>query len=166
MGREDTVQRTCDLRLSCPLFLQQRTKAHLEEPCEVVSRRAMGGAMSMLVEVFTVKAELLGLRRLFRGPYRGPICVIEVVGAELKPSANRGKACSLYPEALLRLAPGCATRRAPEPLIQYVKPLTLQHAGCLDWRSPFGLLSKGLPDLRVEWTHGSVSGETQVEEHG
>jgi len=67
---------------------------------------------------------LLGLRRLFRQPYSGPICVIEIVGVELKPSANCG----------------------------------------LDWRSPFGMLANGLPDLRVEWTHGSVSGETQVEE--
>ena len=37
----------------------------------------------------------LGLGRLFRKPYRGPICVIEIVGAELKPKANRGTACSL-----------------------------------------------------------------------
>lgn len=66
----------------------------------------------------------LGLRRLFRRPYRGPICVIEIVGAELKPIANRG----------------------------------------LDWRSRFGLISKGTPDLRVEWKHGSASGETQIEE--
>ena len=43
-----------------------------------------------------------------------------------------------------------------------MKPPTLQHAGGLDWRSPFGMLANGLPDLRVEWTHGSVSGETQV----
>ena len=40
---------------------------------------------------------LLGLRRLFRQPYSGPICVIEIVGVELKPSANCGTACSLYP---------------------------------------------------------------------
>lgn len=66
----------------------------------------------------------LGLRRLFRRPYKGPICVIEIVGAELKPVGNRG----------------------------------------LDWRSPFGRLSKGMPDLRVEWKHGSASGDTQVEE--
>ena len=39
----------------------------------------------------------LGLRRLFRKPYRGPICVIEIVGAELKPIANRGTARSLGP---------------------------------------------------------------------
>ena len=38
----------------------------------------------------------LGLRRLFRKPYRGPICVIEIVGAELKPIANRGTARSNY----------------------------------------------------------------------
>ena len=40
----------------------------------------------------------------------------------------------------------------------------LRHAGGLDWRSPLGLLSKGTPDLRVEWKHGSASGDTQVEE--
>lgn len=34
-----------------------------------------------------------GLRRLFRRPYRGPICVIEIIGAELNPRANRGIAC-------------------------------------------------------------------------
>ena len=39
----------------------------------------------------------LGLRRLFRKPYRGPICVIEIVGAEMKPIANRGTARSLGP---------------------------------------------------------------------
>ena len=41
---------------------------------------------------------------------------------------------------------------------------TLRHAGGLDWRSPFGLLSKGMPDLRVEWKHGSASGDTQVDD--
>ena len=40
-----------------------------------------------------------GLRRLFRRPYRGPICVIEVVGAELTPRANGGTACPLYTAA-------------------------------------------------------------------
>ena len=39
----------------------------------------------------------------------------------------------------------------------------LRHAG-FDWRSPLGLLSKGTPDLRVEWKHGSASGDTQVED--
>ena len=34
-----------------------------------------------------------GLRRLFRRPYHGPICVIEIIGAELNPRANRGIAC-------------------------------------------------------------------------
>ena len=34
----------------------------------------------------------LGLRRLFRRPYRGPICVIEIIGAELMPISNRGTA--------------------------------------------------------------------------
>ena len=34
----------------------------------------------------------LGLRRLFRRPYRGPICVIEIIGAELTPIANSGTA--------------------------------------------------------------------------
>ena len=38
----------------------------------------------------------LGLRRLFRRPYRGPICVIEIIGAELTPIANSGTARSLY----------------------------------------------------------------------
>ena len=41
----------------------------------------------------------LGLRRLFRRPYRGPICVIEIIGAELTPIANSGTARSLYPSA-------------------------------------------------------------------
>ena len=36
----------------------------------------------------------LGLRRLFRRPYRGPICVIEIIGAELTPIANSGTARS------------------------------------------------------------------------
>ena len=44
----------------------------------------------------------LGLRRLFRRPYRGPICVIEIVGAELKPIANRGTARSLGPRGPAR----------------------------------------------------------------
>ena len=41
----------------------------------------------------------LGLRRLFRKPYRGSICVIEIVGAELTPIANCATARSLYPVA-------------------------------------------------------------------
>ena len=61
----------------------------------------------------------LGLRRLFRRPYKGPICVIEIVGAELKPVANRGTARSLYPVALPPLSV-CSwlrshLRRAAEP---------------------------------------------------
>merc|ERR1740124_1567546 len=81
----------------------------------------LGSAACFDVDIAPPK---LGLRRLFRRPYRGPICIIEIIGAELTPIANSG----------------------------------------LDWRSPFGLLSKGTPDLRVEWTHGSASGDTQVEE--
>ena len=69
---------------------------------------------------------LLGLRRLFRQPYSGPICVIEIVGVELKPSANCGTACSLYPAAP-RPSVCCATRRASEPPNLCVKPPTLQH---------------------------------------
>ena len=46
-------------------------------------------------------ASCFDLRRLFRQPYRGPICVIEIIGAELTPIANRGIARSLYPSALL-----------------------------------------------------------------
>ena len=42
----------------------------------------------------------LGLRRLFRKPYRGSICVIEIVGAELTPIANCATARSLDPVAL------------------------------------------------------------------
>ena len=106
-----------------------------------------------------------GLRRLFRRPYRGPICVIEIIGAELNPRANRGTACPINraPSHVLSLASGCATRRACEPLTQHVLAAdSATRTGGLDWRSPFGLLAKGMPDLRVEWTHGSVSGETQV----
>ena len=33
----------------------------------------------------------------------------------------------------------------------------------LDWSSPFGVISTGEPDLRVEWRHGSSWGETHVE---
>uniref|UniRef100_A0A7S0HMQ7 C2 domain-containing protein n=1 Tax=Phaeocystis antarctica TaxID=33657 RepID=A0A7S0HMQ7_9EUKA len=33
-----------------------------------------------------------------------------------------------------------------------------------DWKDPFGgIISDGRPDLRVTWTHGSTSGETQTE---
>ena len=67
----------------------------------------------------------LGLRRLFRRPYKGPICVIEIVGAELKPVGNRGTARSLYPVALPPLrqcAPGCAPT-LDEPL-SHTKPST------------------------------------------
>ena len=67
----------------------------------------------------------LGLRRLFRRPYKGPICVIEIVGAELKPVANRGTARSLHPVALPpapQCAPGCAPT-LDEPL-SHTKPST------------------------------------------
>ena len=60
-----------------------------------------------------IAAPKLGLRRLFRKPYRGPICVIEIVGAELTPIANCATARSLYPVAQprpLSLAPGCVAR--------------------------------------------------------
>ena len=73
----------------------------------------------------------LGLRRLFRRPYRGPICVIEIIGAELNPRANRGTACPINraPSHVLSLASGCATRRACEPLTQHVLAAdSLQHA--------------------------------------
>ena len=72
-----------------------------------------------------------GLRRLFRRPYRGPICVIEIIGAELNPRANRGTACPINraPSHVLSLASGCATRRACEPLTQHVLAAdSLQHA--------------------------------------
>ena len=72
-----------------------------------------------------IAAPKLGLRRLFRKPYRGPICVIEIVGAELEPIANSGTARSLYPVALRRplsLAPGCAAT-LDEPLSR-TKPST------------------------------------------
>ena len=58
-----------------------------------------------------IAAPKLGLRRLFRKPYRGSICVIEIVGAELTPIANCATARSLDPVAQprpLSLAPGCA----------------------------------------------------------
>ena len=118
----------------------------------------------------------LGLRRLFRRPYRGSICVIEIIGAELTPIANSGTARSLYlsPPQLAPVAALHHFGRAAEPAAPkaryeaQMKPpareSTLRHAGGLDWRSPFGLLSKGMPDLRVEWKHGSASGDTQVED--
>ena len=135
----------------------------------------LGSAACFDVDIAPPK---LGLRRLFRKPYRGPICVIEIVGAELTPIANCATARSLYPVAQprpLSLAPGCAAT-LDEPLSR-TKPSTneaqmktptcvsvrLRHAG-FDWRSPLGLLSKGTPDLRVEWKHGSASGDTQVED--
>ena len=65
---------------------------------------------------------LLGLRRLFRQPYSGPICVIEIVGVELKPSANCGTACSLYPAAP-RPSVCCATRRATRRAARRAAPL-------------------------------------------
>ena len=119
----------------------------------------------------------LGLRRLFRRPYRGSICVIEIIGAELTPIANSGTARSLYPSALRPPVGscGCATT-LDEPLSCTKSPVrgsdeaagarksTLRHAGGLDWRSPFGLISDGTPTLRVEWKHGSASGDTQVED--
>jgi len=49
---------------------------------------------------------------------------------------------------------------AADIALEYVSTRT----GGLDWRSPFGLLSQGTPDLRVEWKHGSASGDTQVED--
>ena len=70
-------------------------------------------------------ASCFDLRRLLRRPYRGPICVIEIVGAELEPIANSGTARSLYPVALRRplsLAPGCAAT-LDEPLSR-TKPST------------------------------------------
>ena len=53
----------------------------------------------------------LGLRRLFRRPYRGPICVIEIIGAELTPIANSGTARShtLWPSRPPVGSCGCAT---------------------------------------------------------
>ena len=59
----------------------------------------------------------LGLRRLFRRPYRGPICVIEIIGAELTPIANRGTARShtLWPSRPPVGSCGCATT-LDEPL--------------------------------------------------
>ena len=66
------------------------------------------------------------------------------------------------PPRAINLAPGCA--RDEPPRRRERESLTLQHAGGLDWRSPFGLLSKGMPDLRVEWKHGSASGDTQVDD--
>ena len=52
-----------------------------------------------------------GLRRLFRRPYRGPICVIEIIGAELTPIANSGTARShtLWPSCPPVGSCGCAT---------------------------------------------------------
>ena len=32
-----------------------------------------------------------------------------------------------------------------------------------DWKSPFGIISDGRPDLRVKWQHGSTTGKTEVE---
>ena len=58
----------------------------------------LGSAACFDVDIAPPK---LGLRRLFRRPYRGPICVIEIIGAELTPIANRGIARSLCPSALL-----------------------------------------------------------------
>ena len=57
----------------------------------------LGSAACFDVDIAPPK---LGLRRLFRRPYRGPICVIEIIGAELTPIANSGTARSLYPSAL------------------------------------------------------------------
>ena len=57
----------------------------------------LGSAACFDVDIAPPK---LGLRRLFRRPYRGPICVIEIVGAELVEVANSGTASSVYPVAL------------------------------------------------------------------
>ena len=51
----------------------------------------LGSAACFDVDIAPPK---LGLRRLFRRPYRGPICVIEIIGAELTPIANSGTARS------------------------------------------------------------------------
>ena len=61
----------------------------------------------------------LGLRRLFRRPYRGPICVIEIVGAELTPIANRGTARSLGPRGP-RSRPHLPRPRCAPPLPRVV----------------------------------------------
>ena len=51
----------------------------------------LGSAACFDVDIAPPK---LGLGRLFRRPYRGPICVIEIIGAELTPIANSGTARS------------------------------------------------------------------------
>ena len=68
----------------------------------------LGSAACFDVDIAPPK---LGLGRLFRRPYRGPICVIEIIGAELTPIANSGTARSLYPSALPPPSGscGCAT---------------------------------------------------------
>ena len=80
-----------------------RTSQLLLKPARNQKMRRSGlifllcGSFSALCYDIKIPPPTLGLRRLLRKPYRGPICVIEIVGAELKPIANRGTARSLGP---------------------------------------------------------------------